>query len=135
MTMRRIASILCRAAGGIVSLFVSMYGIYSFDGMTLAPDAVAVVLFGLFPALFFPVFVLSFWRLRLAVIVHWVLAVGYLIVYSILDFRTCSEMGYCGSLISIVVQTLTVPAVEAAFAVAFLNLIAWRLAAKPPSAR
>jgi hypothetical protein len=130
MTIRRIVSILCRAAVGIGSLLVSMYGVYSFDGMTLAPDTVAVVLFGLLPVLFFPVWILSFWRLRLAVILHWAFAAGYLVVYSILDRRTCSEMGYCGSVLSTVIETLTAHPVEATFAVAMLNLAAWRLAGK-----
>ncbi len=119
---------------GIGSLLVSMYGVYSFDGMTLTQDTILVVLFGLLPGLFIPVFVLSFWRLRLAVILHWVFAAGYLVVYSVLDRRTCSEMGYCGSVISTVIETLTAHPVEATFAVALLNLVAWWLADKPQSA-
>ncbi len=135
MSIRRIARILCRATAGIGSILVSMYGVYSFDGMTLGPDAVLVILFGLLPVLFFPVFVLSFWRFRLAVILHWAFAGGYLVVNSMLNRRTCSEMGYCGSVISTVIETLTTHALEATFAVALLNLAAWWLAAKSQSAR
>lgn len=120
---------------GAGSLLVSMYGVYSFDGMTLAPDAVAVILFGLLPALFFPVYILSRWRFRLATILHWVLAAGYLVVYSILDRRTCAEMGYCGSVMATVVETLAAKPVKATFAVALVSLLAWWLAGKQESAR
>jgi hypothetical protein len=135
MTIRRIASILCRVAVGIGSLLVSMYGIYSFDVVALAPNRVRVFLYCLLPVLFFPVFVLSFWRLRLAVILYWVFAAGYLVVYSILDRRPCSELGYCGSVLSTVMETLTARPVEATFAIALVQLAAWRLAGRPQSAR
>jgi len=111
-----------------------MYGVYSFDRMTLAPDTVEVILFGLLPALFFPVYILSRWRFRLAVILYWVLAVGYLAVYSVLDRRTCAEIGYCGSVAATVIETLATKPVEAAFAIALLNMIAWSLAEQPRTA-
>jgi len=135
MTIRRIASFLCRVAVGFGSVLLSLYGIYSFDEMTVAPDRVPVILFGLLPALFFPVYVLSRWRPRLAVILYWVFAAGYLAVYSILDRRPCSEMGYCGSVISTVIETMAARPVEAAFSVALLNLVALWLVGKQQTAR
>jgi hypothetical protein len=74
-----------------------------------------------FPLLSFPVFLLSFKSLRWSVAAHWILAGGYLAVYSVLDWRTCSDAGYCRGVMQTVLQTLIARPVEAVFAVAAFN--------------
>jgi hypothetical protein len=92
-------------------------------------------LFCVLPALSFPVFLLSFKSLRWSVAMHWILAAGYLAVYSILDWRTCSELGYCQGVMRTVLQTLTARPVEGVFAVAVFNLAALFLQVKRKSAQ
>jgi hypothetical protein len=95
MTIRRVASIICRTIAGIGSLFVSLYGVYEYAGSH-----------------------------RMSVGFHWAFALGYLTVFSMLDWRTCAELGYCTSVAATVLETLATRPVEATFAVAILNLCA-----------
>jgi hypothetical protein len=76
------------------------------------------------PLLCFPVFLLSFKSLRWSVTLHWILAAGYLAVYTALDWRTCSESGYCVNVMQTSLQTVTARPVEAVFAVAAFHLAA-----------
>src|SRR5208282_4356391 len=94
MTVRRVALVILRSITGIGSLLVSAYGFYMAAGSGIRQDSVIVTLFCIFPMLSFPVFLFSFWRLRLAVVTHSVLAAAYLAVFSMLDWRACSELGY-----------------------------------------
>jgi hypothetical protein len=106
------------------SLLVTAYGVYSYSGADFGRDTLAMGLFCVLPMLSFPVFLLSFKSLRWSVTTHWILAAGYLAVYSALDWRACSEFWYCHGLLSTVLQTLTTRPVEASFAVAAFNLSA-----------
>jgi hypothetical protein len=122
MTLRAVLSGLCRAIAGIGSLLVSAYGAYMFNAADFRQDAVVMGLFCILPALFFPVFLVSFRSLRWSVALHWILAVGYLVDYSMLDWRTCSELGYCSGALGTVLVTLTARPVQGAFAVAASGL-------------
>jgi hypothetical protein len=122
MKVRTVMASLCRWIVAIGSLLVTAYGVYSFDGADFGRDMLAMSLFCVLPFLSFPVFLLSFRSLRWSVVIHWILAAGYLAVYSVLDWRTCSEMGYCHGVMQTVLQTLTAQPVEAVFAVAVFNL-------------
>jgi hypothetical protein len=130
MKTRTVISVLCRSIAAVGSLLVSAYGAYCFDGADFRRDALAMSLFCILPALSFPVFLFSFWSLRWSVATHWILAAGYLAVYSLLDWRTCSELGTCHSLLQVVLLTLTAGPVEAPFAVAAFNLAALLLRSK-----
>lgn len=132
MTIRRVASIIVRSITGLGCLMVSLYGVYVYAGSHLSLNALLVALFWFLPMLSFPVFLLSFWRQRFSVGAHWAFALLYLIVYSMLDWRTCAELGYCTSVASTVLQTLATRPVELTFAVAILNLCSLLLRSKPP---
>src|SRR5271157_4298257 len=95
MRIRLVASGICRAAAGILSFAVSGYGLYSFASADLRRDTGVMILFCLLPALSFPVFLLSFRWFRWSAALHWLTAAGYLAIYSMLDWRTCAELGYC----------------------------------------
>lgn len=124
MKIRRVTSSLCRSVAGLLSFFVTLYGVYSFEFANFRRDTLVMGLYCLFPLLSFPTFLASFRSLRWSVRMHWILAAGYLAVYSVLDWRTCSERGYCHGVIQTVLQTLTAGVVQAVFAVAVLNLAA-----------
>jgi hypothetical protein len=135
MKVRTVTSFVCRSVVGIGSFFVSAYGVYSFEFANLRQDTFAMSLFCALPLLSFPAFLLSFRSLRWSVRMHWTLAAGYLAVYSILDWRTCSERGYCHGVARTVLQTLTAKPVETVLAVAALNLAALLLQGKGRSAQ
>jgi hypothetical protein len=61
---------------------------------------------------------------RRAAFVLSLMALTYLGAYSTLNWRTCSELGYCQSLMATVMQTLSTNMVLAFFAVVILCLIA-----------
>jgi hypothetical protein len=52
------------------------------------------------------------------------MALTYLGAYSALNWRTCSELGYCQSLIATIFQTLSTNIVLGFFAVVILTLLA-----------
>jgi hypothetical protein len=93
-------------------------------GADFARDRLALGLYCALPLLSFPVFLLSFKTLRWSVTLHWILAAAYLAVYTALDWRTCSDSGYCVSVIQTLLQTLIARPVEAVFGVAVFNLTA-----------
>jgi hypothetical protein len=124
MKARSVLSLLCRSIVGIGSFLVSAHGLYSYLGADSARDMVAMGLYCALPLLCFPVFLLSFKSLRWSVTLHWMLAAAYLAVYSALDWRTCSDSGYCVSVMQTLSQTVTARPVEAAFGVAVFNLAA-----------
>jgi hypothetical protein len=115
---------ICRWAVAPGSLLVSAYGVYLFEGADFGRDRLEMSLYCGLPFLSFPVFLLSFWSLRWSVAMHWIIAAGYLAVYSTLDWRTCAEMGYCHGIMQTVLRTFTTRPVGGVFAVAVLNLAA-----------
>lgn len=119
---QRVALWICRRIAAFGSLLVSLYGCYCWLASGLPHDWYVVTLYCLFPILSFPVFLLSKWRPRLSITLHWMLAVGYLTVFSMLDWRTCSELQYCISVADTVFKTLRTLPVEITFAVAIANL-------------
>jgi hypothetical protein len=124
MKARSVLSLLCRLVTAAGSLLVSAYGAYSYMGADFARDRLALGLYCALPLLSFPVFLLSFKTLRWSVTLHWILAAAYLAVYTALDWRTCSDSGYCVSVIQTLLQTLIARPVEAVFGVAVFNLTA-----------
>jgi len=93
---------ICRWAVAPGSLLVSAYGVYLFEGADFGRDRLEMSLYCGLPFLSFPVFLLSFWSLRWSVAMHWIIAAGYLAVYSTLDWRTCAEMGYCHGIMRVI---------------------------------
>jgi len=130
MKARFAVSLLCRCVAGAGSLLVSAYGAYAYAGADFQRDTLEMVLFCVLPALSFPVFLISLKSLRWSVTVHWILAAGYLAIYSVLDWRTCSELGYCQDVMRTVLQTLTAGPVKGVFAVAVFNFAALCLRGK-----
>jgi hypothetical protein len=134
MTVRRVAVVILRSVTGVGCLVLSAYGAYLYVASGLQHDSPIVTLFCLFPMLSFPAFLLSFWRIRVAAAMQCALAAGYLTFHSMLDWRTCAELGYCGSVSSTVAGALKARSVEAAFAVAILHVAAWWLTRSGPRA-
>ena len=76
----------------------------------------------LLPILCFPVFLLVRPARRAALLL--VMAGGFLAAYSAINWRTCSELRYCTSVISTLLETLKTRLALAFFSVAAISLIA-----------
>jgi len=130
VNIRFIISLLCRTIAGLGSLVISAYGVYAASWTNFYQDTVLVSLFCMLPILSFPVFLLSFRTARWSVALHWISAIGFLAVFSMVEWRTCAELGYCEGLLRTVLVTLSAHPVEAAFGVAVINLAGLLLGAK-----
>lgn len=123
MTIRGIIWVVLLALAGILSAGVSIFGIQAALGVDLRQDTLLVCLYGGLPLLCFPVFLLVRPPSRSTFLLS-LMALTYLGAYSTLNWRTCSELGYCQGMLSTVMQTLSTNMVLAFFAVVILNLIA-----------
>ena len=123
MTIRGIiwAVLLCIAA--IISIGVSIQGVWSIFSVDLKQDTVLSCVYCVLPVLCFPVLLLVRPQGRSAIILS-LMAITYLGAYSVLNWRTCSELGYCESVMATVMQTLSTNTVLGFFAVVILSLIA-----------
>jgi hypothetical protein len=123
MTMRGIAWAVVLSLAGVASAGVTIYGVASAIGIDLRQNPVLSVLYCGLPLLCFPVFALMRPVHRSAPVLA-LMAVAYLGVYSALNWRTCSELGYCEDVLPVVAQTLSTNMVLAFFSVVILSLIA-----------
>lgn len=121
MRTRGIAWAVLLAFAGILSACVSLYGILATIRIDLRQDTALCLLYCGLPVLCFPVFLLVRPRSRSAVLLS-LMALTYLGAYSALNWRTCSELGYCEDVIATVMQTLSTNIVLAFFAVVVLTL-------------
>jgi hypothetical protein len=108
---------------GILSAGVTLYGVYSANVIDFRQDTILTGLYCLLPFLSFPAFLLVRPAQRSAAMLA-VLAVGYVGVFSALNWRTCAELGYCGSVASTVLETLKTRTVLAYFCVAAFRFAA-----------
>jgi hypothetical protein len=123
MTIRGIIWALLLALAAVLSAGVSLYGVYSAWGVDFRQDTLLCCLFCALPTLCLPVLILIRPQNRATFLLS-LMALTYLGAYSALNWRTCSELGYCQSLLDTVMQTLNTDVVLAFFAVVILNLIA-----------
>jgi hypothetical protein len=105
-------------------VLLTTYGVYIYAGLNLDIDTLPTSVYCFAPMLSLPVFLLSFWRHRLSAGLQVLMAVLFVTAYSLLNWRTCSELGYCGSVAATVGITLTAHASVAMLAVAITNLAA-----------
>ncbi|HEY2472062.1 MAG TPA: hypothetical protein VGI45_30025 [Terracidiphilus sp.] len=123
MTIRGIIWAALLAFAAVISVGVSFYGVYSAIRIDLRQDTVLTCIYCGLPLLCFPVFILIRPQSRSAFVLS-LMALTYLGAYSALNWRTCSELGYCQGLIPTVMMTLSTNVVLAFFSVVILQLIA-----------
>ncbi len=122
MTIRGIIWAVLLAIAAIVSAGVSVHGVWSALSIDLKQDTVLSFVYCGLQILCFPALI----RLRpphRAAVVLSLMALTYLGAYSALNWRTCSELGYCQGALDTVMQTLSTNTVLAYFAVVILSLI------------
>jgi hypothetical protein len=96
------------ALAAAASFGVLGWGVYSAWSIDFRMNPVLSVLYCALPILSFPLFI----SIRLRYVSAWWLSAAaclYLIVYSMLNWRTCSAHGYCGSVVGTVFLTLKTP--------------------------
>lgn len=107
----------------ILSLGVSIHGVWSLLSIDLRQDPALSWIYCALPILCFPVFILVRPAGRAAIVLS-LMALTFVGAYSMLNWRTCSELGYCESIIATVMQTISSNMVLAYFGVVILSLIA-----------
>ena len=123
MTIRGIIWSVLLAIAAVISIGVSLYGASSATRIDLRQDTLLSCLSCGLPLLCFPVFMLVRPQSRSAFALS-LMALTYLGAYSALNWRTCSELGYCQGVIATVMMTLSTNIVLAFFSVVILQLIA-----------
>lgn len=123
MTVRGIIWAVLLAVAAVVSLGVSVHGVWNAMSIDFRQDTVLTSVYCAMPILCFPVFFLVRPASRSTFLLS-LMALTFLGSYSVLNWRTCSELGYCESIMATTMQTLSTDMVLGFFAVVILNLIA-----------
>ncbi|WP_109484735.1 hypothetical protein [Occallatibacter savannae] len=123
MTVRGIIWSVLLAVSAVISAGVSLYGVWSAMSIDLRQDTALSVVYCAMPILCLPV-LLILRPLSRSTFVLSLMALTFVGAYSVLNWRTCSELGYCESVIATVMQTINADATLAYFAVVILNLVA-----------
>ena len=123
MTIRGIIWAVLLSLAAILSAGVSVHGVWSAMSIDLQQDTVLSFVYCAMPVLCFPVFLLVRPASRSTFVLS-LMALTFLGTYSVLNWRTCAELGYCQGVIGTVLQTLNTNVMLAFFAVVILNLIA-----------
>ena len=123
MTIRGIIWVVLLALASILSTAVTLYGVWSMLSIDLNQDTILSLVYCGVPMLCLPVFLLVRPQRRSAILLS-LMAITYLGAYTALNWRTCSELGYCENLLATIMQTLSTNMVLAFFAVVILSLVA-----------
>jgi hypothetical protein len=123
MTNRTLLRIGLTWIAGFLSFAVLDRGLFWALRIDVRVNPVLSILFCALPILSFPVFLVGF-LFRKAAVIQPILAVAFIAVYAVLNWRTCSAPGYCSSVSSVVLMTLTTPVSMAFFAVAITSVAA-----------
>lgn len=123
MTVRGIIWAVILAIAAVISAGVSVHGVWSFLAIDLQQDTSMTIIYCVMQVLCFPVLLLARPASRAAFFLS-LMALVYLAVFSALNWRTCSEHGYCQGVVGTVLQTLSTNTVLGFFAVVILCLIA-----------
>ena len=123
MTIRGIIWAVLLAVASVLSIGVSVHGVWSAISIDMRQDTVLTLVYCAMSILCLPVFVLVRPLSRSTFFLS-LMALTFLVTYSALNWRTCSELGYCDSIVATVMQTLSTNMVLTFFAVVILNLIA-----------
>jgi hypothetical protein len=123
MDIRDLAGLGVKLIAALLSAYVTLHALYAAWSVDLRADTFLTLLYCIFPGLSFLVF-LFVRSSRLAAWLQAFLFVGFLITASMLNWRTCAELGYCGTVLSTVLETLKTKTLLASLAVALMSLLA-----------
>ena len=119
MKLKELIWLAARTITGILCMYVSFLGLFSLYGLDLRVNPIVSTLFFALPTLSIFVFALVK-RPRMEWACHALVAAGYLTTFSMLNWRTCSALGYCGTVFATVIATLQIRTVMAAWGIVIL---------------
>ena len=90
---------------GILSLLLTLNGLAAVRGLDLRQNTLLSAAYCALPLLSFPLYLLAL-AVRKLLPLQAVLVLAYIPVYSALNWRTCAELGTCGSVMSVVAMTI-----------------------------
>ena len=122
--MRRNSRKVFTIPAGVFSCLLTLYGLAALRGMDLRQNTVLSVVYCGLPLLSPPLYLLAL-AVRKLLPLQAILLVAYISVYSALNWRTCAELGYCGSIASVVLTTITTPKVLLFLGVALSSVAAF----------
>lgn len=122
--MRRNSRKVFTIPAGVFSCLLALNGMAAVRGLDIRQNTLLSVAYGALPLLSFPFFLLALVVRRLLPL-QAILVLSYIPVYSALNWRTCAELGYCGSIASVVLMTVTTTKVLLFWGVALSSLAAW----------
>lgn len=124
--MRRDSRRLFTIPGGIFSFLLALYGLAALRGLDLRENTLLSVAYCALPLLSLPLFLLALVVRRLLPL-QAILVLAYIPVYSALNWRTCAELGYCGSVASVVMLTITTTKVLLFWGVGLCSVASWMI--------
>ena len=114
---------------GLFSCLLTLYGLAAIRGLDLRQNTLLSVVYCALPLLSLPLYLLGL-AVRRLLPVQVVLVFAYIPVYFALNWRTCAELGYCGSKASVVFMTIGTPKVLLFLGVALSSLAAFLMKGK-----
>jgi hypothetical protein len=109
---------------GVFSFLLVLYGLAAVRGIDLRQNTLLPFAYCVLPLLSLPVYLLTL-GVRKLLPLQAVLVLAYIPVYSALNWRSCAELGYCGSVASVVLTTITTSKVMLYWGVALCSLAAF----------
>jgi hypothetical protein len=109
---------------GAFSFLLTLYGLAAMRGMDLRQNAMLSFAYCALPLLSLPLYLLAL-AVRRLLPLQAVLLLAYIPVYSALNWRTCAALGYCGSVASVVLLTITTRKVLLFWGVALVSFAAF----------
>ncbi|MGB8031827.1 MAG: hypothetical protein WCF30_19415 [Terracidiphilus sp.] len=109
---------------GVFSCLLTLYGLAAVRGIDLRQNTALSFAYCALPLLSLPLYLLALTVHKLLPL-QAILVLAYIPVYSALNWRTCAELGYCGSVASVVITTITTSNVLLFWGVALGSLAAF----------
>lgn len=124
VTMQRNNRKIFTVPAGIFSCLLTLYGLAAVRGIDLRQDTVLSAAYCVLPLLSLPLYLLALFVRRLLPL-QAILVLAYIPVYSALNWRTCADLGYCGSVASVVLMTIATSKVLLFWGVALSSMAAF----------
>ncbi len=126
MTTRRNGGKVLTILSGVFSFLLALYALAAVRGIDLRQNTLLSAAYCVLPMLSLPFFFLAF-SARWLLLVQAILALAYIPVYAAMNWRTCAELAYCGSVSSVVLTTIATSKVMLFLSVALSSLAAFVL--------
>ncbi len=124
MTVERNSRNVFTIPGGVFSCLLTLYGLAAVRGLDLRQDTMLSFAYCALPFLSLPLYLLAL-AVRKLLPLQAILLLAYIPVYAALNWRTCAELGYCGSVASVVLTTMLTSKVLLFWGVALASVAAW----------